>query len=455
LSDNLLIIGVSGMRGIVFDPLSPEVCARAAAAFAGVVGRDTAGRGTIVVGRDTRPSGEILNMAVVSGLAAAGADVIDLGIVPTPTVQLAVEHHKAAGGIAVTASHNPAQWNALKLVSRAGTFLEREDVDKVAAAFKAGPIAYAPATGGGKVSRDTRACERHIALVLGLSHLKPAAIAARGLTVAVDCVNGAAAAAIPELLGRLGCKVAKLGCDLSGDFKRNPEPVPENLGALGALVRREGADIGFGFDPDGDRLAIVDERGEPLGEDYTLAIAADLVLRHAKGPLVTNLSTSMAVEDVARRHGVAFRRTPIGEINVVAGMKRVGAVVGGEGNGGVILPEAHYGRDALVGVALVLEALVESGGTLSGMMSGHTKYVIVKEKIAFDKAPDLDRLAAGIRAAFAGAQFNLEDGIRADLEGSWVHVRRSGTEPVVRVIAEARDRAGALALAERARSAVG
>jgi len=440
LSDNRLIIGVSGMRGIVFDPLSPEAAARAAAAFAGVVGRGTACRGTIVVGRDTRPSGEILKMAVVSGLAAAGADVVDLGIVPTPTVQLAVEHHKAAGGIAVTASHNPAQWNALKLVSRAGTFLEREDVDKVAAAFKAGPIAYAPATGGGKVSRDTGACERHIALVLGLSHVKPAAIAARGLTVAVDCVNGAAAAAIPELLGRLGCKVAKLGCDLSGDFKRNPEPVPENLGALGALVRREGADIGFGFDPDGDRLAIVDERGEPLGEDYTL---------------VTNLSTSMAVEDVARRHGVAFRRTPIGEINVVAGMKRAGAVVGGEGNGGVILPEAHYGRDALVGVALVLEALVESRGTLSDMMSGHTKYVIVKQKIAFDKAPDLDRLAAGIRAAFAGAQFNLEDGIRADLEGSWVHVRLSGTEPVVRVIAEARDRAGALALAERARSAVG
>ncbi|MFZ1946026.1 MAG: phosphoglucosamine mutase [bacterium] len=449
MSDSHLIIGVSGMRGIVFDPLSPEVCTRAAAAFAGVVGR-----GTVVVGRDTRPSGEILKMAVISGLAAAGADVVDLGIVPTPTVQLAVEHHKASGGIAVTASHNPAQWNALKFVSRAGTFLEKPDVDKVAAALKSGPVAYAAAAGAGRVRADLEACARHIALVLALPYVQPSAIARRGFKVAIDCVNGAAAAAIPDLLSRLGCKVLKLDCELSGAFTRNPEPLAENLGLLGALVRREGADLGFGFDPDGDRLAVVDERGEPLGEDYTLAICADLVLKRKKGPLVTNLSTSLAVEDVAGRHGVSFARTPIGEINVVAGMKRAGAVIGGEGNGGVILPEAHYGRDALVGVALVLQALLESGGTLSAMMSAHTKYVIVKQKIAFDQAPDFDRLAGAIRAAFAGASFNLEDGIRADLGGSWVHVRRSGTEPVVRVIAEASDRDAATALAQRARSAV-
>jgi phosphomannomutase len=380
--------------------------------------------------------------------------VVDLGIVPTPTVQLAVEHHKASGGIAVTASHNPAQWNALKFVSGAGTFLEKLDVDKVASALKSGPIAYAAAAGAGRVRADSEACARHIALVLALSHIQPTAIARRGFKVAIDCVNGAAAAAVPELLSRLGCKVAEINCVLSGDFTRNPEPLAENLGPLGELVRREGADLGFGFDPDGDRLAIVDERGEPLGEDYTLAISADVVLKKKKGPLVTNLSTSLAVEDVARRHGVGFVRTPIGEINVVAGMKRAGAVVGGEGNGGVILPEAHYGRDALVGVALTMQALLESGTALSLMMSGHTKYVIVKQKIAFDKAPDFDRLAGAIRSAFSGARFNLEDGIRADLGGSWVHVRRSGTEPVVRVIAEARDRAAAMALAERARSAV-
>jgi phosphomannomutase len=449
LSNNHLIISVSGMRGIVFDPLSPEVCARAAAAFAGVVGR-----GAVVVGRDTRPSGEILKMAVISGLAAAGADVVDLGIVPTPTLQLAVEHHRAAGGIAVTASHNPAEWNALKLVSSAGTFLEKPDVERVAAAFAAGPIAYASAAGAGKVRTDTEACERHIARVLGISYVKPGAIAARGFKVAVDCTNGAASAAIPELLTRLGCRVFEISCDLSGDFKRNPEPLAENLRALSDLVKREGADVGFGFDPDGDRLAVVDERGEALGEDYTLAICADLVLGKKKGPLVTNLSTSLVVEDVARRRGVPFARTPIGEINVVAGMKRAAAVIGGEGNGGVILPEVHYGRDALVGVALVLQALLESGTGLSPMMSGHPKYVIVKEKIAFDRTPDFERVSTAIQAALAGARFNLEDGIRADLGDSWLHVRRSGTEPVVRLIAEARDRAGARALIAKARSVV-
>ena len=449
MADNHLIIGVSGMRGIVFDPLSPEVCARAAAAFAGVVGR-----GAVVVGRDTRPSGEILKMAVVSGLAAAGADVIDLGIVPTPTIQLAVEHHKAAGGIAVTASHNPAQWNALKLISAAGTFLEKPDVEKVRGLFESGPISYTRFDQAGGLREDGDAGRRHIESVLGLPYLNLGDLRSRRFKVAVDCINGAASVVIPELLQRLGCQVAAISCEPTGRFERNPEPVAENLKALGDLVRREGADIGFGFDPDGDRLAIVDERGEALGEDYTLAIVADLVLATRKGPLVTNLSTSLAVEDVATRRGVPFARTPIGEINVVAGMKRVGAVIGGEGNGGVILPEIHYGRDALVGVALTLEALLESGASLSQMMSQHSKYVIVKQKIAFDNAPDLGRITAAIQAAFAGARFNLEDGIRVDLDASWLHVRRSGTEPVVRLIAEARERAGALALIEKARAAV-
>jgi phosphomannomutase len=437
------------MRGIVFDPLSPEVCARAAAVFAGVVGG-----GVVVVGRDTRPSGEILEAAVISGLAAAGADVIDLGVVPTPTVQLAVEHHRAAGGIAITASHNPAQWNALKLISGAGTFLEKREVDRVAAAFRAGPAAYAAWDGAGVVQSDSEACERHLAGVLGLSHLNLDEIAGRGFKVAIDCTNGAASAVIPELLARLGCRALKIDCDLTGDFRRNPEPLAENLGALCDLVKGEGADVGFGFDPDGDRLAVVDEKGEPLGEDCTLAICADLLLSKQKGPLVTNLSTSLVVENVAKRHAVPFLRTPIGEINVVAGMKRVAAVIGGEGNGGVILPEIHYGRDALVGVALTLQALAESGRTLSQMMSAHPKYVILKEKMSVGETPDFNRLKAAIHSAFPEARLNLEDGIRADLGGSWIHVRQSGTEPVIRLIAEAEDRAGAEALVGKVRSLI-
>jgi len=449
LAEDHLIIGVSGVRGIVFDPLSPDVCARIAAAFAGL-----AGNGAIVVGRDTRPSGEILKMAAIAGLASAGADVIDLGLATTPTVQLAVEHHRASGGIAVTASHNGAEWNALKLISRSGTFLAKGEVEKVAAMFRSGRVSYLDWKGGGTLSADQEAGRRHIARVLGSSFIRPEAIKARAFRVAIDCVNGAASVVVPEMLAELGCTVSAINSDTSGDFKRSPEPVAENLGGLRDLVKRDRADVGFAFDPDGDRLALVTEKGDAPGEDMTLAVCADLVLGKSKGPLVTNLSTSRVVEDVAGKHGVPFYRTAIGEINVVAGMKRVGAAIGGEGNGGVILPEIHYGRDALVGLALVLQAMLEAGKQFSEIVGLYPGYAIVKEKVELERMPDFEELASALREQFVGAEFNVEDGVRIDLGRSWLHVRRSGTEPVVRLIAEAPERSQAQDLIRKARNAI-
>jgi phosphomannomutase len=446
-----LVISVSGVRGLVFDPLSPEVCSRFAAAFANMLGG-----GTYVVGRDTRPSGEILEMAVISGIRAAGGSVIAVGISPTPTIQLAVEHHRAKGGIAVTASHNPAEWNAMKLISGAGTFLEKQDVERITEVFRSGISCYAAFDGAGKLSDDKDAGRRHMDKVLGIRFLDASAIAARRFRVAVDCINGAASVVIPEMLEtRLGCEVFPIACEPSGVFKRSPEPLPENLAELSEVIRAKNADIGFAFDPDGDRLALADEKGNPIGEDYTLAICADTVLKRAKGPVVTNLSTSMAVEDIARRHGVNLYRTPIGEANVVAKMKAVGSIVGGEGNGGVILPEVHYGRDALVGTALALQALLESGTIFSEMMVNYPQYVIVKQKVSFDKMPDFDRITALVGERFPGARFNLEDGVRVDSDRGWLHIRKSGTEPVIRFIAEARDRAQALALIDEAKSVIG
>ena len=447
LADSRLVISVSGIRGVAYDPLSPEVCCRFAAALGTILGR-----GTYVVGRDPRLSGETLERAVVSGLAATGSRVIGLGIAATPTIQLAVEHHRAQGGIAVTASHNPAQWNALKLISSAGTFLEKPDVDRVTGVFQSGAISYGAFDQAGALEEDSGAGRRHVDEVLRLGCVDVPKLRKRHLTVAVDCVNGAAGVVIPGLLEGLGCRVLGLGCEPTGSFARNPEPLPENLKGLCDLVREKGADIGLAFDPDGDRLAIVNERGEAVGEDFTLAISADVVLKQKRGPVVTNLSTSMVVEEVAKRHGVPFYRTPIGEINVVSKMKQVGSAIGGEGNGGVILPDLHYGRDALVGTALVLQALAESGGSLSHMMDKYPKYVILKQKVSFETAPDLAELADRVKRLFPGAQFNVDDGLRVDLGGSWLHVRRSGTEPVIRLIAEAGDSLQALALIDRARN---
>ncbi len=351
-----LMTSVSGVRGVVGDGLTPEVILRYAAAFAGSLGP-----GPVVFGRDSRPSGPALRHAVLAALLGAGRDVLEIGIVPTPTVQLEVERQRAAGGIALTASHNPVEWNALKFVGPSGRFLAPAE----AAAFLASVDRPLPAVrwdGLGTLTAIPDALRHHVDLILGLDEVDREAVAAARPRVILDAVHGAGGAIGRELLERLGCDVTVLFEEPTGLFPRPPEPLAENLGRLAEEVRRQGADVGMAFDPDVDRLSLVDETGTAVGEECTLALAADHVLSVAPGPVVTNLSTSARLEAVAARHGQRVVRTPVGEANVVEGIRAEKARIGGEGNGGVILPALHLGRDAPAGVALILTGLVRRGG---------------------------------------------------------------------------------------------
>jgi phosphomannomutase len=454
-----LMISVSGMRGIVGTDLTPELVARHAAAL-GAWAR-TAGKGVVVLGRDARTSGEMFSRAASAGLMSAGADVIDVGIVPTPTVQLAVEHHHAGAGLILTASHNPIEWNALKLVGPDGIFLDGAAGEAVRALADRGP-ARAGWDGVGSVRQDHDAIRRHLDLVLALPELDLAGIRKRRFKVALDCVRGAGGAAIPPLLEALGCEVHAINLETDGRFPRAPEPIPENLGDLARLTREAGADIGMAVDPDVDRLALVDEAGRPIGEDYTLAFAVRAVLGGRRpsgsgrsgGPaapptVVVNLSTSRVVEDAAAAFGARFLRAPVGEANVARMIRDEGAVIGGEGNGGVILPAVHIGRDAPVGVALILELLRREGRSVSAIVSGSPQYIIVKAKAP--RGPDLGPVYEGLRRRFPDAGADTRDGLRLAWADRWVHARPSGTEPIVRFIAEAPTRAGAEALVEACR----
>src|SRR5213595_2922382 len=399
-----LMVGVSGVRGIVGKDLTPEVVTRWARAFGTWAlehGKRETGKGkrdVVVVGRDARTSGPAFAAAVTAGLTSVGCDVIDVGLVPTPTVQLAVEHHHAGGGIAITASHNPIEWNALKFIGPDGIFLDGAEGTRVAE-LAAGP----PGNGKretGKVTADPGAVERHLDAVLRLSAIDVEGIAKRKFAVAVDAVRGAGGPVMRTLLERLGCTVTGINLETDGRFPRGPEPVPENLGELCALVRRTGADLGIAVDPDVDRLALVDENGEAIGEDYTLAFAVRAVLgqpdsrtvglkwrapsdRPTVRPpaVVCNLSTSLVVEDAARELGAEIVRTPVGEVHVARAILRLGAVIGGEGNGGVIYPVLHAGRDAPVAAALVLELLARTGNRVGEVVAAAPRYTIVKGKL--------------------------------------------------------------------------
>lgn len=447
-----LMVSVSGMRGRVGDPLTPELVAGVAAAFGGFLGAE--GRGDLVcVGRDSRTSGPMLTRAVVAGLQSVGCRVVTLGVVPTPTVMLAVEHHGAAGGIAVTASHNPAEWNALKLASGEGMFLDGDLSARFRDYLQAQDPPRAPWDGLHEVERDDRAVERHLEAILALPWLDVEGLRRRAFHVALDCVHGAGAVMVPRLLRALGCEVSGIGTEPDGLFPREPEPTAENLAELGRLVRESGAVVGLAVDPDADRLSLVDENGTALGEDLTLALAAAAVLERTPGPVVTNLSTSAVVEDVARAYGGVLLRAPVGEINVARRMQTESAVVGGEGNGGVILPDLHLTRDAPVGVALILQHLLDTGETTSAAAARWPKYEIVKEKIAFPREALKDAYVALEDDLDAGARDGT-DGLRLAWPGdrAWLHVRPSGTEPVVRLIAEAPRRENAAALVARARA---
>jgi len=449
-----LIVSASGIRGVVGESLDPTVVARFTGAYATRIRERGAGpaepeRPRVLLGRDSRVSGGALADAAAAGLRSGGCAVVDLGVVATPTALLAVQDDdRAAGGVIVTASHNPAQWNGLKFADGAGEFVRPGEGREVRRVYEEGPRwAEWDETG----ERDTAggAVEHHVERVLGLDVLDPGPIREAGFRVALDAVRGAGGAVMSLLLERLGCTVEGLDLQPDGRFPRDPEPRPENLGGLGRRVRETGADLGMAVDPDGDRLALVDGEGEPLGEDLTLALAASYVMDRDPGPLVTNLSSSRVITDVAEMAGQPAHLAPVGEANVAERMREVGAVVGGEGNGGVMLPALHLTRDAPLAAALVLGCLAHRGEDVGSVAGALPRYHIAK-RTADRPGGDLEPLYTALRERAPGQpDTDRQDGLRLDWpdRGEWVHVRPSGTEPILRVIAEGpeAERAGELA----------
>ncbi|HUG27380.1 MAG TPA: phosphoglucosamine mutase [Gemmatimonadales bacterium] len=451
---NTLMISVSGMRGLVGTDLTPELVARHAAALGAWA--KTSGSATVVLGRDARTSGEMFAHAATAGLMSVGVDVIDVGIAPTPTVQMAVEHHRAGAGLILTASHNPIAWNALKFVGPDGIFLDDEAGSSVRTLAEQGPV-RGGWDGLGTLRQDPAAIERHLEAILALPVLDVDAIRRRRFRVALDCVRGAGGTTMPLLLERLGCHVDGIHMEVDGRFPREPEPIPEHLGDLAAVTTASGADIGFAVDPDVDRLAVVDEQGRPIGEDYTLALAVRAVLsRQPRGGtapvVVANLSTSRVVEDAAEAHGARFVRAPVGEANVAREIVDQKAIIGGEGNGGVILPELHVGRDAPLGVALILQYLADRGETVSAIVAAAPQYRIVKDKAP--RGADLAAIYSGLLSRFPDAAPDDRDGLRLAWPDRWLHVRPSGTEPIIRFIAEAPTEGAARELIAAGRSAL-
>lgn len=429
-----LKISISGVRGIVGEALTPLLLVRFAQAFGSYCGG-----GTVLLGRDTRRSGEMVRQAVIAGLLASGCRVLDADIVPTPTVQYNVPRRHANGAVILTASHNPEPWNALKLVGPEGRFLSPLEAEELLDIYHQEDPRGAPEPGRTVLPIED-AAERHLAGVLSLVDV--AAIRRRQFKVAVDAVNGAGAVLTPRLLEALGCELVPLNMAPVGGFPHPPEPLPENLTELCEQVRASGADLGFAQDPDADRLALVDEHGVCLGGEYTLALACRHVLERAPGPVVVNLSTSRAMDDVARLTGATLHRSRIGEINVILAMQERAAVIGGEGNGGVIWPALHHARDSFAGMALILEHLAVTGRSVSAALQGIGRYVMVRRQVPRPSLREVGRLTAALLEAYGdrpGVTVDTRDGVRIDLPAGWVHLRASNTEPILRAIAEAGD----------------
>ncbi len=429
-----LMKSTSGIRGIVGLSLHPENIVHYAAAFGWFLKK-----GKVVVGRDSRPSGAYYSDLVVNTLAMVGCDVVDVGIVPTPTVELAVKFHKAAGGIAITASHNPLEWNALKFFSSLGEFITKAQYNRLEKIATGGPIPFVPFDQLGKIVFDDKANDRHIKSVLKLKSISVPKIRKAKFKVVVDAINGAGSEAVPELLEKMGVKVIRLNCKGDGDFFRKPEPIPENLGQLGRMVKRHKADIGMACDPDADRLALVDEKGNPIGEELTLSLAVGYYLKRKKGPVAINMSTSRVTADVAVSAGSKVYLSPVGEANVIAEMRKRKAVIGGEGNGGVILPESHYGRDALVAAVLTLAYMAEAKMTVSELVGTIPTYVNIKKKAPLPAGFErkILQVEKKVTAEFGKIKVDRRDGLRFDLDEGWIQVRKSNTEPVYRLIVEA------------------
>lgn len=438
-----LIKSISGIRGTIGgtagEGLNPLDIVRFTAAYARHIRENKqTSSNKIVVGRDARISGEMVGQVVVGTLLGMGFDVVNIGLATTPTTELAVTMEKAAGGIILTASHNPKQWNALKLLNERGEFLnavQGEDVLKKAAEED---FVFAAVDALGKLTEDDSYTQKHIESVLALELVDVPAIKAAGFTVAIDCVNSVGGIAIPALLNALGVKaVEPLYCEPNGHFPHNPEPLPEHLKDIAALMKSGKADVGFVVDPDVDRLAIICEDGSMFGEEYTLVAVSDYVLQHTPGNTVSNLSSSRALRDVTNKYGMTYTAAAVGEVNVVAKMKATNAVIGGEGNGGVIYPASHYGRDALVGVALFLSLLAKSGKKVTELRKTYPDYFISKNKIELTPDINVDNILLTIKEQYKEYEVNDIDGVKIDFPTGWVHLRKSNTEPIIRIYSEA------------------
>ena len=429
-----LMVSISGIRGLVGDGLDPEVLVKYTSAFA-----DLIGKGTVVVGRDARITGEMVKSIVIGTLTAKGLNVLDIGITPTPTVQYTVKTLNASGGIAISASHNPNEWNALKLINKTGQFLDPDEYLKMVSLLEQPENKFVGWQNVGQMQNYPDGLKRHKEDVLALKYIDIEAIRKRKFKVVADCVNGAGSYIIPELLEDFGCDVIKINCEKTGIFPRLPEPLPENLTETMELVKKSDVDLGIVVDPDVDRLVLITEKGEPFGEENTISQAVKFILAKEKGSVCVNLSTTRSVDDIASENGCMSFRAAVGEANVVKKMKECKAIIGGEGSGGVILPELHYGRDALVGIALTLQHLLEFGKPLSELKNSMPAYFIAKKKADLvGVQPDevLEKLAED----FKNEKINTEDGLKIDFEDHWVHFRKSNTEPIIRIVTEAKDK---------------
>lgn len=438
-----LIKSISGIRGTIGgragEGLSPLDVVKFTSAYATFIqSSKNAASNTIVVGRDARISGEMVNKLVVGTLLGMGMDVIDIGLATTPTTELAVAMEKAAGGIILTASHNPKQWNALKLLNEKGEFLNAKEGETILKLAEAEDFTFAEVDKIGKLTEKDNYTQKHIESVLALDLVDVEAIRAANFKVAIDCVNSVGGIAIPELLETLGVKtIEKIYCEPTGHFPHNPEPLPEHLTEISSVMKSGKFDVGFVVDPDVDRLAIICEDGSMFGEEYTLVAVADYVLKHTPGNTASNLSSTRALRDVTHKYNCTYEAAAVGEVNVVTKMKEINAVIGGEGNGGVIYPASHYGRDALVGIALFLSHLAKEKKSVSELRKTYPNYFMSKNKIELTPKIDVESVLSSIKENYKQYEINDIDGVKIDFPQGWVHLRKSNTEPIIRVYSEA------------------
>ena len=448
-----LIKSISGIRGTIGgkagEGLTPSDIVKFTSAFAFWLSQHS-DKKTVVVGRDARISGQMVNNLVTGTLIGCGFDVIDLQLSTTPTVELAVEWEKAAGGIIITASHNPKQWNALKLLNHKGEFISGKDGIKLLEMAEKGNFEFPEIDEIGTITYRDDYFQKHIDAILELPLVDVNAIKAKKYKIVVDAVNSTGGIAVPMLLNALGVQeIVKIFCEPNGKFPHNPEPLPEHLGELSSEVKRSAAQLGIVVDPDVDRLAFVCEDGEMFGEEYTLVAVADYILKNKKGNTVSNLSSTRALKDITLKHGGEYNASAVGEVNVVEMMKKTKAVIGGEGNGGIIYPELHYGRDALVGIALFLSHLAKSGKSAKGLRMTYPDYTISKNKIELDDSINLDLIFKKIEEKYSKQPINKVDGLKIEFGDEWVHLRKSNTEPIIRIYSESQTETMANNLADK------